>query len=166
MIVHRILYMCALGLGVAGIAFRTQPPQLPDALPALPLVSRPRPRATPASESVTVYASIAATNAFSPSRTPPAKRFSPDDRPEARAPAPRRAPPKVVRPAARLYGITRSSNGVVALIEADPKIPGAEFYRLGDRVGGDRLAAITDSTVVLQGSGGRVVLRLPEAPRP
>jgi hypothetical protein len=165
-IVHRTLYGCALGLGVVGVAFRMQPPRLPAASPALPLVSRARPRATPISESVTVYAPIAATNAFSPSRTPPAKRFSPDDRTEARAPAPRPAPPKVVRPAARLYGITRSSNGVVALIEADSKIPGAEFYRVGDRVGGDRVAAISDSTVELEGSGGRVVLRLPEAPRP
>ena len=165
MIAHRALYGTALGFGLVGIAFRVHPPRLPAAPPAPPILTRPQPRASSSPEVATAYAPIATTNAFSPDRTPPAKRFSPDGRTDTGAPASPRARPRVARPAVHLYGITRSVDGAVALIEADPKIPGAELYRVGERVGGARLAAISDSTVELQGRGGRVVLRLPQPPR-
>ncbi len=54
--------------------------------------------------------------------------------------------------------------GAVALIDADPSIPGAEIYRPGDRVGIYRLETIADTFVVLIGSGGSRVLTL-EAPQ-
>ena len=65
----------------------------------------------------------------------------------------------------RLYGITVGAGGAVALIDADPKIRGAELYRVGDRVGGSPITAITDSTVVIARKGGPLVLRLRSVPR-
>jgi hypothetical protein len=49
----------------------------------------------------------------------------------------------------------------VALIDADPRIPGAEVYRVGDEVRGGRIAAVTDSTVVIARPSGPLTLRLP-----
>jgi hypothetical protein len=61
----------------------------------------------------------------------------------------------------RLFGITAGPEGSIALIDADPKIAGAELYRVGDRVGGGSITRISDSTVVISRSGGPLVLRLP-----
>jgi hypothetical protein len=62
-----------------------------------------------------------------------------------------------------LYGITVRGTEALALIDADPGVPGAEIYRVGDRVRGSRVVAITDSTVTLasvSGGGAAQVLRL------
>jgi hypothetical protein len=66
----------------------------------------------------------------------------------------------------QLYGITVTAKGATALIDANPKIPGAEMYRLGDRIGGAPITAITESTVVIKRSGGPLTLRLRPAARP
>jgi len=75
------------------------------------------------------------------------------------------APTKPRGPTLRLYGITVGAQGAVALIDADPNIPGAEIYRLGDLVAGARVLAITDSTVTLAEPSGPLVLRLQPAAR-
>src|SRR2546425_11795339 len=82
------------------------------------------PGATPS----TSYEPIVAATIFSQTRTAPSVRFSPAGRAGARpaAPAPR-------GPRLTLYGTTVGPQGAVALIDADPKVPGAEIYRLGDR---------------------------------
>jgi hypothetical protein len=104
------------------------------------------------------YEGIARLNPFSEDRAPPATRYVPPedravDSPEDPAPA----------PAARrftLYGVASGQSGAVALIDADPAIPGAEIYRPGDRVGGYRLATVDETFVVLRGSTDSLVLRL------
>jgi len=161
----RALYTAAAALGLLGLGFRVARAPLP-ALPAadaarlsLPVAGRP---ATPLADLAppTSYEAIVAANIFSQTRAPPAVRFSPAGR-AARgvgAPAPR-------RPALRLYGTTIGPQGAVALIDADPKIPGAELYRLGDPVAGAPLVAITDSTVTLAQPSGPLVLRLESGPR-
>jgi hypothetical protein len=98
------------------------------------------------------YDTIVATNIFSQDRTPPAVRFS--------LPGREAAPTKPRGPTLRLYGITVGAQGAVALIDADPNVPGAEIYRLGDLVAGARILAITDSTVTLAERTGPLVLRL------
>ena len=50
-----------------------------------------------------------------------------------------RAPRKPAEPSARLFGISRGPGGAVALIDADPDVPGAEVYRIGDTVRGGRV---------------------------
>ena len=67
-------------------------------------------------------------------------------------------------PELTLYGLATGPTGAVALIDADPSIPGAEIYRLGDRVGSYRLESIADTLAVLTGSTGRLVLTL-DTPR-
>jgi hypothetical protein len=52
----------------------------------------------------------------------------------------------------------------MALIDADPGVPGAEIYRLGDRVGPYTFAEATDTSVVLRGPSGTQVLVLDPLP--
>jgi hypothetical protein len=108
-----------------------------------------------------MYARIAAANVFSQARTPPTVRFVPEGRP---APTPAGdAKPKPQQPVFRLFGITVAAKGAIALIEANPKIRGAELYRVGDTLGGSPITAITDSTVVIRRASGPLILRLPPA---
>lgn len=133
----RLLWPATATLAVAAIAFRVAPPARPAA--SLPVIPQPQPLATvPALESGT---GIVATNVFAASRRPPQQRFLPKGfAPPVSAPTP--AP--VV-----LYGVTLAAADPLALIDADPKIPGAEIYRIGQQVRDARLVAITDSTVTL-----------------
>jgi hypothetical protein len=62
-----------------------------------------------------------------------------------------------------LFGISRGPGGAVALIDADPAVPGAEIYEIGDAVRDGRLSAIGESTVTLTRPSGPLVLRLPDA---
>jgi hypothetical protein len=74
--------------------------------------------------------------------------------------APPKPKPKPTAPEIRLFGITKGPGGAVALIDADPRIKGAEIYRVGDRVAGSPISAISDSTVVITRSPRPLVLRL------
>lgn len=160
----RALYGAAAALLLIGLALRLVPASLPaaDPLRGVTPAAKPLPvRAT--TGDVRVYAPIAAGNVFARTRKPPAVRFVPEGRD---APEPVAAPPRPRQPVFRLYGITVGAEGAVALIDADPKIRGAELYRVGDRIGGAPITAITDSTVVIGRKGGPLVLRLPTARRP
>jgi type II secretion system (T2SS) protein C len=160
----RALYGVAAALALAGLGLHLAPPRLPGGEPALEL-----PQAAQLSPSQGMlsdersYAPIAAANVFSQTRTPPKVRFVPEGRhsQDSTAPAPR--PRQQVF---RLYGITVTAKGATALIDANPKIPGAELYRLGDQIGGVPITAITESTVVIKRSGGPLILRLRPAAQP
>jgi len=150
----RSLFVAAAALLVAGLGLRLAPTPLPRAGAApLAVAAEAHPDGAPTSTPpVPRYDAIVAANIFSPDRTPPAVRFS--------LPGRATAPPKPREPTLRLYGITAGPQGAVALIDADPKVPGAEIYRLGDLVAGARVLAITDSTVTLAEPSGPLVLRL------
>ena len=159
----RTLYGIAAVFAVAGVGFRLAPAQPPVGEPPLEL-----PAATQLVQQSVLgdehsYAPVAATNVFSQTRTPPRVRFVPEGRasPDSAVPVAR---PR--QPVFRLYGITVTASGTTALIDANPKVPGAELYRLGDRVGGAPITAITDSTVVIRRPAGPLVLRLRPAARP
>ncbi len=102
------------------------------------------------------YRQIVEANPLSPTREPP-----PADRVSS---ASAEAAPEVSAPRSlrrfRLVGLVRGPDGIVALIDADERVPGAELYRVGDRVGPYRLAEASDSVVVLRGPDGEQVLRL------
>lgn len=154
MSVPRILWSTAAVLMLVGFGFRIVPPALPAADP--PTI--PAARALPTGPGApTTGAGIVEGNIFSPSRTAPRVRFG------ARGVRDDRAAPS--RPGLVLYGITVSAQGALALIDADPAVPGAELYRIGDLVHGSRLTAITDSTVTLAQPSGPLVLRLAPGPR-
>jgi hypothetical protein len=159
----RALYGAAAALFLAGVVLRLGPAALPPAGPAgnPPVASKPLPlRATDAR--VSLYAPIATGNVFTRTRKAPLVRFVPEGR---EAPEPAAVPAKPRQPVFRLYGITVGAEGAVALIDADPKVRGAELYRLGDRIGGSPITAITDSSVVISRKGGPLILRLRSAPR-
>lgn len=160
----RALYGIAGALALAGLGLHLAPARLPGGEPELAL-----PQATPLSPSQGMlsdersYAPITTANVFSQTRTPPKVRFVPEGRHSqdstARAPKPRQR-------VFQLYGITVTAKGATALIDANPKIPGAELYHLGDRIGGAPITEITDSTVVIRRSGGPLILRLRPVARP
>jgi hypothetical protein len=160
--VTRALYAAAAVFVLIGLGLRLAPT---SAAAVQPLAADVIPRTTvaPAGPSVQTLRSvqeIVAMNVFAQSRTPPKVRYTPPElakkdttpaRPRVKEPGP---------PPLRIVGIVTGPLGTMALIEANPKIPGAELYRVGDRVGGGRLAAIGDSTIVLDGPKGRQVFRL------
>ncbi len=157
----RALYAAALVLGLLGLWLRLSRSPLPQAAAApLPLRTAGQPTTAPAGATAAPgYEAVVAANIFSQTRTAPLVRFAPAGR-AARGTASRSR-----RPALKLYGITVGPQGAVALIDADPKIPGAEIYRIGDLVAGARLVEITDSTVTLAQPSGPLVLRLPSGVR-
>jgi hypothetical protein len=133
---------------------------MPGTPPGIQLPAPARPAELPANlRDQSAYAVIAAGNVFSQTRTAPKVRFVPEGRSE---PAPAVAAKQRPRQATlRLFGITAGPQGSIALIDADPKIIGAELYRVGDRVGGGSITSISDSTVIISRPGGTLVLRLP-----
>jgi hypothetical protein len=160
----RSLYGAAAVLALIGVGLRLAPARLPGAQTGVGL-----PAAAQLSPSQAIlrdersYAPIAAANVFSQTRTPPAVRFVPEGRSAPDSAAPAAKPRPLVF---RLYGITVTAKGATALIDADPKIRGAELYRLGDRIGGAPITTITESTVVIGRPSGPLILRLPPAARP
>jgi len=155
----RSLYAAAGALLIAGLGLRLAPTRLPRAQTApLDVPAEAQPEAAPTSTRPAPRSdAIIAANIFSPDRTPPAVRFS--------LPGRAAAPTKPRGPTLRLYGITVGAQGAVAIIDADPSIPGGELYRVGDLVAGARVLAITDSTVTLAQPSGPLVLRLQRAAR-
>lgn len=163
MIAPRLLYVAAALFAAGAAALRVAPASAPEvagtaSAPAGATPAPPRESSADAQR----YAAIVASNAFSPSRTAPAIRFVPeglrkDTQTVVREPRKPREVPVL------LFGITRGPGGAVALIDADPAVPGAEVYRVGDAVRDGRLTDIGESTVVLTRPSGRVVLRLPDA---
>lgn len=163
MIEPRPFYVAAALFIVAGAALRLAPARVPTTVaPAAVAASAATPPLQPANADTKRYAAIVASNPFSADRVAPRARFVPEGMRRdtvAVARAPRK--PREVTP--RLFGITRGPGGAVALIDADPAVPGAEVYEIGDSVRDGRVAAIGDSTVTLSRPSGRVVLRLPDA---
>ena len=104
------------------------------------------------------YEEIVRSDPFDVSRQPPSERYVP---PELRASqASDSAPRRPVAPRLQLFGVATGPTGAVALIDANPSIPGAEIYRTGDRVSVYRLESISDTAVVLRGETGVRTLRL------
>ncbi|UCC24442.1 MAG: hypothetical protein JSU98_11970 [Gemmatimonadales bacterium] len=102
-----------------------------------------------------LYAAIVDGNVFSPDRTaPPLPSAGTLGAGAAGAPA--------ARPGQRfrLSGLVRGPDGWVALIDADPDLPGAELYQVGDSVGTYLLEQATDSLVVLRRGARTQILRL------
>ena len=156
----RVLYATAGVLALLGLWLRLARSALPS--PRADAAELPAPAAgrgapAPAQQPPAAgFEAIAAANIFSQTRTAPSVRFVPVGQAAKRA-----APAAPRAPALKLYGTTLSPQGAVAIIDADPKVPGAEIYRLGDLVAGARLVAITDSDVTLAKPSGPLVLRLP-----
>jgi len=161
MTIVRALSVAAVVLGLLGVWLRFSRFPLPQAAAApLPLRTAGQAATAPAGASAAPrYEAIVAANIFSQARTAPLVRFAPAGR------AVRGTASAAARPPLKLYGITVGPQGAVALIDADPKIPGAEIYRVGDLVAGARLVAITDSTVTLAQPSGPLILRLPSGDR-
>jgi hypothetical protein len=165
----RALYAAAGGLTL--LALTTYVAWRPPASGAASDIARaaiPGPPPAPATSSASVPDSVAigqivSTNIFSQERRPPRRRFTPTTAVAVQVPNADTAP--AGPPPIRLYGVTlNAAGGGVALIEADPRIPGAEIYRIGDAVRGALLTALSESTAVLEREDGSTsVLRL--APR-
>src|SRR3989441_7515731 len=145
MTIVRALSVAAVVLGLLGVWLRFSRFPLPQAAAApLPLRTAGQAATAPAGASAAPrYEAIVAANIFSQARTAPLVRFAPAGR------AVRGTASAAARPPLKLYGITVGPPGALALIDADPKIPGAEIYRVGDLVAGARPVALPASTATL-----------------
>jgi len=157
----RVLYVSAASFALVAVGLLlapTAPPRAQASESGAPGVSHTTERPV-ATVPPATYATIVSTNIFSTDRVPPRVRFTPPG-------LATRGQPVHRAPAVRLYGITIGASGTAtALIDADPDIPGAEIYHIGDMVAGAPIVAITDSTVVLAQPSGQRVLHLPRSSR-
>lgn len=157
----RMLYAMAGILLLAGLALRIAPAPLGSGQEANAPATRSS-ADSPRASRVTAGAdsAIVGGNIFSVSRSAPRVRYTPSDLAASREPTRSRPRPAM---GLRLSGTV---SGTAALIDADPAVHGAEIYQIGDVVGGKRLVAVSDSTVVLEGPAGRSVLRLQPTRQP
>lgn len=161
MITSRVLYGATIIFGLVGVILHVRAPQPPAIVsPVTPaLAARVRPVGATHTDA-NAYEPIAATDVFSPTRTPPVVRFRPDqptDRP-ASSPVVQRANGET--PSVHLFGIVTMPRGAIALLSV-PGVPGTRVYRTGDHAGDGSVKAITESTVVIARRSGVQVLRLP-----
>lgn len=162
--ISRVLYAVAGVLLLLALALRIAPASARPVASAVSQTAVPKIQSAKASvEQPGTSAAIVEGNVFSPSRKAPPVRFIPPDlAPAERAAVPRRGTPGE---GLRLFGTVVGPSGTAALIDADPAVRGAEIYEVGDVVRGSRIVAVSESTVVLEGARGRVVLRLQPAPQ-
>jgi len=154
------LSVAAAILGGGGATLWLMPVDVPH--PDVPAVVLPTPGSIsdPSEQAAALltYEQIVRDNVLARDRRPPPTRYSPpgtaEDVPPSPAPTPAPAPP------IRLYGVATGPAGAVALIDANPAIPGAETYRVGDTVAGYTIKEIGETFVVLAGSEGDRTLRL------
>jgi hypothetical protein len=151
------LYGAAAILILAGLIVRMMPaPILAHGPPEVGSVTRSTIVPRVARQTSNEDSTIVNGNIFSISRSAPRVRFTPPDL----SPSSRPVRPHAVRsgtPGLRLLGIV---SGKAVLVDANPEIPGAEIYQIGDVIRGKRLVAVLDSTAVLDGQSGRTVLQL------
>jgi len=158
-----VLYSIAGVLTLAGLAALILPPGSVEPREPFAPVNVPGVTPSPSEDAAALlsYQEIVGSNIFSADRSPPATRYVP---PELAAQQPAAAPTQPTAPRFRLYGVATGPTGAVALIDAEPSIPGAEIYRPGDSVRGFTLEEIADTYVVLRGPSGSITLLL-ETPR-
>jgi hypothetical protein len=153
------VYGIALALAVLAVALQVAPvrPALPvvpfDSGAALPQGVDPSEQAA----ALLTYEQIVRADPFDPERTPPAERYVP---PELLAAQQDTRSNQPVAPRLQLFGVATGPTGAVALIDANPSIPGAEIYRIGDRVSIYNLESILDTLVVLRNGSDVRTLRL------
>lgn len=165
----RALYVVAGLLAVVGLGLRVVPAGTPDVdvEPPAPYVAPEEPSGEERAATLLSFNQIVATDLFRPERTPPDERYTPPELAVADTveEVPVATPTDRPVPSLRLSGTAVGPEGSVALIDADPAIPGAEVYRVGDRVRGATIVEILETAVVLQGPGGRFTLTLPTSMR-
>lgn len=154
----------------AGVTLRLVPPLMPS-VPLAPAMDTAALSVAEPGDSVALgpYDTIIEKSIFSPSRAAPAKRFVPPNvTAEARtqrAPGPAGARQGGPFRRLRLVGVALGPMGAVAIIDTDPRTPGADVFRVGDRIGSARIVEIREDAVVLETPGGRMVLTLPPSVR-
>ncbi|MBA3760867.1 MAG: hypothetical protein H0X07_10075, partial [Gemmatimonadales bacterium] len=149
--ITRLLYGLAAVLLLAGLVLRVAPAPTKPARPPVAPSSKPvdGTRKT-AAEAPAIGAAIVSANVFSASRSAPRVRYVPPDlAPSSPEPVSTQQRPPVRR--LRLFGTVVGPSGTAALIDADPAVRGAEIYQVGDVVDDQRIVAVSESTVVLQG---------------
>lgn len=149
-----LLVGLAGAITTAGVLAWLVPPPVPMVAVLPAAVAAPEAPLDGSSQAAAIltFQEIVRANVFSDRRAPPPRRYVPPHL-VARARAPAASTPAA--PRIRLYGVATGERGSVALIDADPAIPGAEIYRPGDAVGIYHLESIATSFVVLTGPGGR-----------
>ena len=152
------------GLG-ARLFWKAGPLDLPGTAPApAPIVPAGAPSGMPPG----LAEQVVSANVLSPKRTAPTARYAAiESAASEEAPTPElpavEAPPRAIR----VFGIVMTAGRTTALLDADPRSPGAEIYRAGDALpGGGRVVRITAEYVLVDTPQGRERLRLPSSKAP
>jgi len=154
-----LLYSAAAALLLVGLSARIAAGRLwtPNlvASPDAPAVAPVMPTTAADPNAAGLAEIVVSTNPFSPRRTSPGVRFA-DSNP---------APPTIAAPPLRhivhLFGIGTTGGRATALLDADPRVPGAEIYQVGDALpGGGRIVQIEGDHVVIDTPEGRLRLRM------
>lgn len=106
---------------------------------------------------------VVATDVFAARRSAPRAKYSADPVSEPVT----QAVVVPAKPAVRLYGTGMTGGQATAILDADPAVPGAEIYHVGDALfGGGRVVSIEADHVVIETSRGRERLRMLRATKP
>ena len=154
-----LLYSAAAAMLLVGLSARIAAGRLwtlnLEASPDAPAVAPVMPTTAADPNAAGLAEIVVSTNPFSPRRTSPGVRFA-DSNP---------APPTIAAPPLRhivhLFGIGTTGGRATALLDADPRVPGAEIYQVGDALpGGGRIVQIEGDHVVIDTPEGRLRLRM------
>ncbi|MGH7525759.1 MAG: hypothetical protein ACREMX_03555 [Gemmatimonadales bacterium] len=160
------LYGFAAVLLLVGLTLRVipAPSGVAEVEPSRSAAPAAAPRKTAAGAPESTATAIVGGNVFSATRAAPRVRFTPPDLAPPPEPAAARRGTQATR--LRLFGTVVGPSGTAALIDADPAVRGAEIYQVGDVIDGRSIVAVSESSVVLEGGAGRIVLRLQAARQP
>lgn len=157
-------------LALIGVALRLVPATVPVvALEAREPYAPPEPPSGDQQAATLLsFTDIVNGDLLAPDRSPPEERYTPPGMAaevavSSGSPTEPAGTPRA--PSFRLFGTAVGPQGSVALIDADPAIPGAEVYRVGDRIGGALIEEIRETAVVLVGPAGRYTITLPTSMR-
>ena len=159
-----IMRMIAIAAVLVGLGFLVAPTDVevtPLALPAPSadtMISPARVQADSITEDIILY------NLFSPSRTAPSRRYTSQSvaggaAPDENAPV---TPYNGFSPVLIGTAVSDKPGETRASLQLLANDPTPRLYAVGDRAGGYSVVSIDARAVVLNGPGGRVVLRLPE----
>jgi hypothetical protein len=167
---RRVLQIVTLVAAMSGLALFVVPVRTSGASAAVDGLSAPVAIPSPAAAGDSVAEEVVVADIFSTTRTPPSHRYTP---PEAggdstgvaadEATASGASGPAAGAPV--LLGTLVTPGGAKALLQFDPATS-SRLLAVGERAGGYLVVSIAPREVVLRGSQGRLVLRLPQEERP
>jgi hypothetical protein len=167
-VIHRVLFALAAILAAVGFGATVWHPTVSTVQISGASIAAPASTIAQAGELREVDV-IVQGNIFSPTRSAPRTRYSPNGDGEvedsaATAEMTAATPDAASTGVPALFGTMISPEGAHALLQLDAAQTEPRLYRVNESAGGYRVVRIEERAVTLSGPRGRVVLRLPVRP--